>query len=420
MTEVVTDEAACLQEVSDAEETYGPYSPQLSSSIRKLGDFYQKSGESKKLKSILQRTLMFDERIAGRIHSDTTATSFNLTDVYIQLGKSKEALILLQRVAEGYRKLGTDRNVELHVLYRTEMDVERRTLYQLGLDFRNRNFHDEAVDVLERALERYSKALGETHTATIAMGKVLSFSYLQQFYQQPLRNDRPRHQCVIKVAQLCERMLKVERGPIWVLGIMCLWSKDGANATFAFKQPTNAGSCDVCKERIKPRSRWLACKSCLYLFVCDGCYQKWIARTEKAKPITATCAGHVFYIIAEDTDQTSARGGIDDEEEVSLWLRGLIDQKTKQATVVSFLDDWERLGKPEELREFRSRVYFYESDSLPAHVDEVKAKAIPIQRFKWYKSWITVSVPILLGLFFAPKGQPALNYYSKCYSNAQL
>ena len=419
-TEVVTDEATCLQELSDAEETYGPYSPQLSSAIRKLSDFYQKSGESTKLESMLQRTLMFDERTAGRIHSDTTATSFNLTDVYIQRGKLKEALILLERVAEGYTKLGTDTNIEMHVLYRTEMDVEMRVLYRLGLDFRNRNFHDEAVNVLERAFESYSKALGDTHTATIAMSKVLSFSYLQQFYQQPLRNDRPRHQCVIKLAQLCERILKVERGPIWTLGLMCLWSNDAANASFAFKQPTNSGSCDVCKKHIKPRTRWLACKSCLFLFVCDGCYQKWIARTEQEKPITATCAGHAFYVVGvEDTDQASTRG-IDDEEEVGLWLRGLIDQKTTQATTISFLDYWERLGKPEELREFRNPVYFYESDSLPAHVDEVKAKAAPVQKLKWHKSWTTVSVPILLGLFFAPKGQPVRHYSSKCYPNAQF
>ena len=361
---------------------------------------------------------MFDERTAGRIHSDTTATSFNLTDVYIQHGKSKEALILLERVAEGYRKLGTDKGIEIHVLYRTEMDVEMRVLYRLGLDFRNRNFHDEAVNVLERAFESYCKALGDTHTATITLSKVLSYSYLKQFYQQPLRNDRPRHQCVIKLAQLCERILKVERGPIWALGLMCLWSNDAANASFAFKQPTNSGSCDVCKERIKPRTRWLACRSCLFLFVCDGCYQKWISRTEPEKPITATCAGHEFYIVGvEDTDQASG-GGIDDEEEVGLWLRGLIDQKTTQATTISFLDYWERLGKPEELREFRSRIYFYESDSLPAHVDAVKAKAVPIQKLKWYKSWTTGSVPILLDLFFAPKGQPVRRYSSKCYPNA--
>jgi tetratricopeptide (TPR) repeat protein len=80
--------------------------------------------------------------------------------VYIQRGKLKEALILLERVAEGYRKLGTDTNIETHVRYETEMNVERRVLYQLGLDFRNRNFHDEAVNVLERAFESYSKALG--------------------------------------------------------------------------------------------------------------------------------------------------------------------------------------------------------------------------------------------------------------------
>jgi tetratricopeptide (TPR) repeat protein len=419
-TEVVIDEATCLQELSDVEETYGPYSPQLSSAIRKLTDFYQKSGESTKLESMLQRTLMFNERIAGRIHSDTTATSFNLTDVYIQRGKLKEALILLERVAEGYRKLGTDTDIEKHVLYRTEMDVQMHVMYELGLDFRNRNFHNEAVNVLERAFESYSRVLGDTHTITIAMSKVLSFSYLKQFYQQPLRNHRPRHQCVIKLAQLCERILKVERGPIWALGLMCLWSNDAANASFAFKQPTNSGSCDVCEKNIKPRTRWLACNSCLFLFVCDSCYQKWIARTEQEKPITATCAGHVFYVVeGEDTDQASI-GGIDDEEEVGLWLRRLIDQKTTQATAVSFLDYWERLGKPEELREFRSPVYFYESDSLPAHVDEVKAKAVPIQMLKWRKSWTTVYVPILLGLFFAPKGRPVRHYSSKCYPNVQF
>jgi tetratricopeptide (TPR) repeat protein len=400
-TEVVTDEATCLQELSDAEETYGLYSLQLSSSLRKLSDFYQKSGESTELERMLQRTLMLDERTAGRIHIDTIATSFNLTDVYIQHGKLKEALILLERVAESSRKLGTDSNIEMRVLYR------------LGLDFRNRNFHDEAVHALERAFESYSKALGDTHTATVAISKVLSFSYLQQFYQQPLRNDRPRHQCVIKLAQLCERILKVERGPIWALGLMCLWSNDAANASFAFKQLTNSGSCDVCKKQIEPRTRWLACKSCLFMFVCDGCYQEWIARTEQEKPITATCAGHAFYIVGvENTDQPSTIG-LDDEEEIGLWLRGLVDQKTMQATAISFLDYWERLGKPEALREFLTPVYFYESDSLPAHVDEVKAKAAPVQMLKWRKSWITVSVPILLNLFFAPKGQPVRYYLSK-------
>jgi len=419
-TEVVTDEATCLQELSDAEETYGPYSPQVSSAIRKLSNFYQKSGESAKLENMLQRTLMFDERTAGRIHSDTTATSFSLTDVYIQRGKLKEALILLERVAEGYRKLGTDTNIETQVLYETELNVERRALYQLGLDFRTRHFHDEAVNVLERAFESYSKALGDTHTTTIAMSKVVSFSYLQQFYQQPFRNDRPRHQCVIKLAQLCERILKVERGPIWALGLMCLWSNDAANASFAFNQPTNSGSCDVCKERIRPRTRWLACKSCLFLFICDGCYQKWIARTEQEKPITATCAGHTFYVVGvEDPEQASTRG-INNEEEVCLWLRKLIDQKTTQATTTSFLDYWERLGKPEELREFRSSIHFYESDSLPAHVDEVKAKAAVIQTLKWRKSWTTVRVPTLLSLFFTPKGQPVRHYSSKCYPSAQF
>jgi hypothetical protein len=59
-TEVVTDEATCLQELSDAEETYGLYSLQLSSSLRKLSDFYQKSGESTELERMLQRTLMLD------------------------------------------------------------------------------------------------------------------------------------------------------------------------------------------------------------------------------------------------------------------------------------------------------------------------------------------------------------------------
>lgn len=403
--EVVTDEATCLQKLNDAEETYGPYSPEVSSALWTLCDFYKKIGESANVESVLQRMLMLDERTAGRTHSDTIATSFSLTDVYIQRGKLTEALSLLERVVESSRKLGADTNSEMRVLHKTEMDVVRLMLYQLGLEFRNRNYHDGAVDVLEHAFENLSRALGDTYTTTVAMGKVLSLSYLHQFYQQPLRNDRPRYQCVVKLAQLCERILKVERTPIWALGLMCLRSNDAANASFAFKQPTNFGSCDVCKERIKLYTRWLACKSCLFVFVCDDCYLKWMARTEQDKPITTTCVGHAFYILGVgDSDQAST-GGIDNEEQVHLWLRGLLDQKTNQATTIAFLDYWERLGKPEELREFRNPIYFLESDSLPAHVDEVKAKTSPIQRLKWYKSWITHSVPILLGLFFASKGQ---------------
>lgn len=89
-TEVVTDnEAACLNE---AEETHDQYSPQLSAALRKLGDFYRESGDSANLESTLQRILMFDERVAGRIHSDTIATSFSLTDVYIQRGNLKKRL----------------------------------------------------------------------------------------------------------------------------------------------------------------------------------------------------------------------------------------------------------------------------------------------------------------------------------------
>jgi tetratricopeptide (TPR) repeat protein len=420
MTEVVTEEATCLQELSDAEAIHGPYNPQLLSAIQKLSDFYQKSGESTKLESMLQRTLMFDERTAGRIHRDTNGTSFKLTDVYIQGGKLKEARILLERIEESYRKLETNPNSKLRVLYQTEMDVERLVLRRLGLEFGKRNFHDGAVNMLERAFESHSEALGDTHTTTITVGKALSYSYLQQFYQQPLRDDRPRHQCVVKLAQLCERTLKVERGPIWMLGLMCLRSNDAVNASFAFKQTTNSGFCDVCKEKIKPRTRWLACKSCLLLFVCDGCYQKWEARTEHEKPLMATCAGHTFYIVGvEDTDQASARG-VDDEEEVGLWLSKIIDQKTTQATTNLFLDYWERRGKPEELQEFRSPVYFYESDSLPAHVDEVKAKAVPMPTLKWRKSWTTVSVPMLLGLFFTPKGKPVRHYSSKSSPNAQF
>ncbi|KAJ4346507.1 uncharacterized protein N0V89_010436 [Didymosphaeria variabile] len=334
--EVVTDEATCQQKLNDAEETYGPYSPEVSSALREL--FYKKIGESANLESVLQRTLMLDERTAGRTHNDTFATSLSLTDVYIQSGKSTKALSLLERVVESSRKLGADMNSEMRALHKTEMDVVRLMLYQLGLKFRNRNYHDGAVDVLEHAFENSSRALGDTHITTVALGKVLSFSYLQQFYQQPLRNDRPRHQCVVKLAQLCERMLKVERSPIWVLGLMCLRS-------------------------------------------------------------------HAFYILGVGDTEQASPGGIDNEEQVRLWLRGLLDQKTKQATTVAFLDYWERLGKPEELREFRNPVYFLESDSLPAHVDEVNAKTSPIQRLQWYKSWVTHSVPILLGLFFASKGQ---------------
>jgi hypothetical protein len=403
--EVVTDEATCLQKLNDAEETYGPYSPEVSSALGKLCDAYNKIGESANVESVLQRMLIIDERAAGRTHSDTIATSFSLTDVYIQRGKLTEALSLLERVVESSRKLGADMNNKMRVLHKTEKEVIRLMLYRLGLEFRNRNYHNGAVDVLEHAFENFSRALGDTHTTTVAMGKVLSFSYLQQFYQQPLRNDRPRYQCVVRLAQLCERILKVERGSIWALGLMCLRSNDVANASFAFKQPTNFGSCDVCKERIKLYTRWLACKSCLFVFVCDDCYLKWLARTEQDKPITTTCAGHAFYILGVGDLQQASAGGIDNEEQVRLWLRGLIDQKTKQATAADFLEYWESLGKPEELREFRNPIYFLESDSLPAHVDEVKAKTSPIQRLKWYKSWVTQSVPILLGLFFASKGQ---------------
>lgn len=253
--EVVTDEATCLQKLNDAEETYGPYGPEVSSALRKLCDFYKKTGESANVESMLQRMLMLDERTAGRTHSDTIATSFSLTDVYIQRGKLTEALSLLERVVESSRKLGADTNSEMRVLHKTEMDLVRLMLHQLGLEFRNRNYHDGAVDVLEHAFENFSKALGDTHTTTVAMGKVLSFSYLQQFYQQSLRNDRPQYQCVVKLAQLCERILKVERSPIWALGLMCLRSNDAASASFAFKQSTNFGSCDVCKERIKLYTR---------------------------------------------------------------------------------------------------------------------------------------------------------------------
>jgi tetratricopeptide (TPR) repeat protein len=402
---VVTDEATCLQKLNEAEETYGPYSPEVSSALEKLCDFYKNSRESANIESVLRRMLMLDERTAGRTHSDTIATSFSLTDVYIQRGKLTEALSLLEKVVEGSRKLGANTNIDIHVLQKTERDVVGRMLYRLGLEFRNRNYHDGAVDVLEHAFENFSRALGDTHTRTVAMGKVLSVSYLQQFYQQPLRDDRPRHQCVVKLAQLSERILKVERSTISTLGLMCLRSNDGVNASFAFKQPANFGSCDVCKERIKLYTRWLACKSCPFVFVCDDCYLKWMARTEQDKPITTTCAGHTFYILGVGDSVQASNEEIDNEEQVRLWLRGLIDQKTKLANAVAFLDYWERLGKPEELRQFRNPIYFLESDSLPAHVDEVKAKTSPIQRLKWYKKWITHSVPILLGLFFAPKGQ---------------
>ncbi|KAF2649100.1 HET-domain-containing protein [Lophiostoma macrostomum CBS 122681] len=390
--------------LNDAEEKHGPCSPQLLSALQKLGDVSKENGDSASLERIVQRLLIFEEKTAGRIHSDTIATSFKLTDLYIQRRKMKEALSLLERIAERSRKLGSDRDVKTHALYQTEMVFERRTLYQLGVDFRNRNFYDESVNVLESAFESYSKAFGDAHTATAAIGRVLSFSYLQQFYQQPLRNDRPRHQCVVKLAHICERILKIERNPIWVLGLMCLRSNDAANASFAFKQPINSGTCDVCQKQIRPRTRWLACKSCLFVFICDDCYQEWTKRTEPGKPITPTCAGHVFHIIGvEDSDQASTRG-IDDEEEVRSWLRGLVDPKTKLATTLAFLEYWERLGKPEELRDFRNPVYFYESDSLPAHVDEVQAKAAPVQRLKWHQSTSTVSVPLLLDLFFTPKG----------------
>ncbi|KAJ4286286.1 hypothetical protein N0V90_013320 [Kalmusia sp. IMI 367209] len=402
--EVVMDEATCLRKLHDAEEIHGPYSPEVSSALGKLCDFYKKIGESANVESVLQRMLMLDERTAGRTHGDTIATSFSLTDVYIQRGKLTEALSLLERGVESSRKLGAVMNSEMRALHKTEMDIVRLMLYQLGLDFRNRNYHDGAVDVLEHAFENSSRTLGDTHTTTVAMGKMLSFSYLQQFYQQPLRNDRPRYQCVVKLTQLCERILKVERSPIWALGLMCLRSNDAANASFAFKQSTNLGSCDTCKERIKLDTRWLACKSCLFVFVCDDCYLKWMARTEQNEPITTTCAGHAFYILGVGNSDQNSTGGIENEEQVRLWLRGLLDQKTKQATTVAFLDHWERLGKPEELQEFRNPIYFLESDALPAHVDEVKAKTSPIQRLKWYKSWITHSVPILLGLFFGSKG----------------
>lgn len=403
--EVVTDGAMCLQKLNDAEDTYGPYSPEVSSALGRLCVFYKKIGESANVESVLQRMLMLDERTAGRTHSDTIATSFSLIDVYTERGKLAEALSLLESLVESSRMLAADTNSKMRGVLKTRRDIVRPMLYQLGLELRNRNYHDGAVDVLEHAFENSSRALGHTHTTTAAMGTILSCSYLQQFYQEPLRNDRPRYQCVVKLAQVCERILKVERSPLWVLGIMCLRSSDTANASFAFKQPANFGSCDVCKERIKPHTRWLACKSCLFMFVCNDCYSKWTTSTEQDRPITTTCTGHAFYIIgAEDSEQAST-GGNDNEEQVRLWLRGLRDQKTKQATAVAFSDYWERLGRPEELREFRNPIYFLESDSLPAHVDEVKAKTSPMQRLKRYKSWITHSIPILLGLFFASKGQ---------------
>ncbi|KAL1597237.1 hypothetical protein SLS60_008819 [Paraconiothyrium brasiliense] len=121
--------------------------------------------------------------------------------------------------------------------------------------------------------------------------------------------------------------------------------------------------------------------------------------------MTTTCAGHIFYILGEEGSEQVSTGGIDDEEQARLWLRGLLDQKTTQATAVAFLDYWERLGKPGELREFRNPIYFMESDSLPAHVDEVKAKTSPMQKLDWYRQWITHNTPILLHLFFASKGQ---------------
>ena len=402
--EAVTDEAACLQKLSDAEEIYGSYSPEVSSALGKLCDFYKKVGESANVESVLQRMLMLDERIAGRAHSDTIATSLSLADVYIQRGKSTEALSLLERVVESSRKLGADTGSEMGVLRKTEMEVVRLMLYKLGLELRNRNYHDGAVDVLEHVFESFSRALGDAHTTTVAVGEVLSITYLRQFHQQTLQNDRPRHQCAVKLAQLCERILEVERSPIWALGLMCLRSNDAANASFAFKQAAKFLSCEVCKEQIKLYTRLLACKSCLFVFVCDDCYLKWMARTEQDKPLMTTCAGHTFYVLGVgDSDQASA-GRIDNEEQVRLWLRGLLDQKATQATTAAFLDYWGRLGKPEELREFRNPKYFLESDSLPAHVDEIRAKVPPLQRLKGHKSWITHSVPILLGLFFASKG----------------
>jgi hypothetical protein len=262
--EVATDEATGLRKLNYAEETHGPYSPEVSSALGKLYDFYTKIGESANVESVLQRMLMLDERIAGRTHSDTIATSFSLTDVYLQHGKSTKALSLLERVVESSRKIAVDKKIEMHGPHKTELDVLRLMLYQLGRGFQNRNYRDGEVEVLEFAFENISRELGDTHTTTGAMGKVLSLSYLRQFSQQPLRNDRPRYQCVVKLAHLCERILKVERSPIWVSGLMCLWSKEAANASFAFKQPTTSGSCDVCNERIKPYTRWLACKSCLF------------------------------------------------------------------------------------------------------------------------------------------------------------
>lgn len=388
-----TDEAACLQELSDTEYKYGPYSLRLSTVLRKLGGLYQNTGESTNYEMLLERTLASDERTSGRLHNDTITTCFDLAEVYIQHSKLTEALIVLQGIAESCKKLGTG------------TDVERRRVVRMGLKFRERNLHNEAVDVLERAYEGERSEHGDTFPSSIGMGKILSFSYLQQFYQQSLRKDRPKHQCVVNLAKLCRRMLKAERGPIWPLGLMCLWSNDGANASYAFKQPTNGASCDVCKERIQPRTRWLACSTCLYMFVCNDCYEKWLARTDQSVSLTDTCAGHPFHIIGVKGSNQVSRRGLDDDEEVDLWLSGLIDQKTKQATAVDFLNYWESIGKPEELQEFSSSVYYYESDSLPAHVDEVKTKVTLLDRIKWRRQWATTGVPTLLGLFFTSKGQ---------------
>lgn len=405
--EAAIDEAACLQELSDIKDNHGPYSPEALSCLSKLCDFYKRAGEIATLESVLQQILKHDERTAGCFHSDTIATSLSLTNVYIQRGKSTEALSLLHRLVESSLKLGVDSESETRAVYKTENDATKLTVLQLGFEMGKRNYHNGAVDVLERAFGHFSTALGDCHADTVAVGNLLSLSYVQQFVQPPLREDRPRHHCIVKLAQLCERIFEVDRSPIWTLGLMCLRSNDRTNASFAFRQAPGSASCDVCKEIIKPSTQWLACKPCLLVSVCNNCYLKWTTRTNQDEPITPTCAGHQFYIVEAENLEQASTGSIDNEDPVRAWLRKLIEQKTQLATTVAFLDHWECLGKPEELLEFRNPVYFLESDSLPALVDEMRATSSPVQRLEWYKSWLTHSVPILQDLFFGSKGQRA-------------
>jgi tetratricopeptide (TPR) repeat protein len=184
------------QALAIREQKLGPEHPVIAQNLNSLALNYWYEGKYEKAERLYQRALRISEQKLGPEHAQTLLILNNIALLYRSQGKYEEAIKQNQHILEvRKRKFGP-----VHPEVAQSLQNLAVTYYEQG----NQSKHEEAEDLLKRALAIREELLPKKHLQSARCLRYLALVYEVQ------DKDEKAQECFKRAVEICEELLGVD------------------------------------------------------------------------------------------------------------------------------------------------------------------------------------------------------------------